>query len=597
MCGLVAVVTAADQRPELTEPGLIAMRDRLAHRGPDDATLWSSANAMLAHRRLAVIDPTPAGAQPMLTPDERFVLVYNGELYNDADVRANLAREGVEFRTHCDTETLLLALRRWGVGALARVRGMYAFALLDRADQTLLIARDPLGIKPLYVHRRALAAGGTELVVASEIPAILAHPRVSADPDFVTISAYLTTLRSTLGSRTLFRGIETLRPGEWRRYDLRRAPLPCESATIEPDAVTPGACADLRAAIDDAVDRHCRSDVPMCCLLSGGLDSTIITARAHARAPDLRTFCAGAETDEPSADLAVADRVAAELGTRHTRAPISRDLFRERWPDLVGRTGLPLTTPNTVAIYEVARTLRDAGCVVTLSGEGADELFGGYAPALELAALHEMALDRPSPGRFHLDSNGWVPVGVKSSVVRASAYAAAEEDTPLFEQYEADFAACAERAPGDSPMQAHLRFHRRVNLPNLLERLDLATMLASVEGRTPFADAPITALAERLPMAHKFERSGEDAPARTKIALRGAYAGAIPEEPRTRAKASFPLPFQAWVGDHTEVLDAPFARDLFTDAALAGVRANPGAAWSFAWPMINVALWSRRWWG
>lgn len=592
MCGLVAVVTAADRRPALPKPALIAMRDRLAHRGPDDATLWSAGNAMLAHRRLAVIDPTPAGAQPMLTPDERFVLVYNGELYNDAEVRADLAREGVAFRTACDTETVLHALARWGSEALPRLRGMYAFALLDRAEQTLLVARDPLGVKPLYAARIA-----GELVFASEIPAILAHPAVSPEPDLATLSAYLTTLRPTLGPRTLFRGVETLRPGEWRRYDLRRDALPYESGVTPPAGAAVEGDEGWRTLLDDSIDRHTRSDVPSCCLLSGGLDSTIITARARERAPGLLTFCAGAEPDADDTDLAVADRVAEALGTRHTRAPVPRDLFARRWPELVQRIGLPLTTPNTVAIHEVARTLRAAGCVVTLSGEGADELFGGYGPALELAAMHESTLDRAPGGVFHLLSNQWMPLADKPALLRPSVLAAADGDHALIAQYDADFRACAEEAPADSPIQAHLRFHRRVNLPNLLERLDLATMQASVEGRTPFADAVVAGAAERLPMAHKFEPPAPGSPARTKIALREAYRGCIPEEPRTRPKASFPLPFQQWVGDALDALDHPAARDLFTDEAIDRVRRDPAGAWNLAWPMVNAALWARRWWG
>jgi asparagine synthase (glutamine-hydrolysing) len=157
---------------------------------------------VLAHRRLAVIDPTPAGHQPMVAADGRTALVYNGELYNDAEIRAELERGGVVFRTACDTETVLAALERWGPGAMCRLRGMYALGYVDLRTRRLILARDPLGIKPLYYAIAQRGGGGSEVVFASEIPALLAHPGLSAQPDLVTVSSYLTTIRTTLGRRS-----------------------------------------------------------------------------------------------------------------------------------------------------------------------------------------------------------------------------------------------------------------------------------------------------------------------------------------------------------------------------------------------------------
>src|SRR5262245_54039242 len=183
----------------------------MAHRGPDGAGIWDAGHVVFAHRRLAVIDPTPAAAQPFLSRDGRNALVYNGELYNDTDVRRELAALGSDFRTRSDTETVLAALLTWGVGALPRLRGMYALAFYDARHERLLLARDPLGIKPLYWARNGASDSG-ETAFASEVKPLLSLPWLSPRPDMVTASSYLTTIRTTLGRRTLYQGIDTLEP-------------------------------------------------------------------------------------------------------------------------------------------------------------------------------------------------------------------------------------------------------------------------------------------------------------------------------------------------------------------------------------------------
>ena len=195
------------------------MRDTMAHRGPDGYGLWRRSNLVLAHRRLAVVDLSPDAAQPMLSHDARYAIAYNGELYNDQELRAELHSRGVRFRTRSDTETLLHALATWGPDALPKLRGMFAFAFIDTLTQRLLLARDPLGIKPLY-FRLGVHLGGGEIIFASEIPAILAHPDCPVQPDILAVSAYLTTIRTTAGNNTLFEGVRTLRAGEAMSIDL-----------------------------------------------------------------------------------------------------------------------------------------------------------------------------------------------------------------------------------------------------------------------------------------------------------------------------------------------------------------------------------------
>ena len=613
MCGILGIARPDGTPVSLTDAQVVAMRDAMAHRGPDDAGLERLGNVVLAHRRLSVIDPSPAGHQPMRFDDRsgkmQGWLVYNGEIYNDAELRKELSRDGVAFKTSCDTETLGRACEKWGpAAAAARLRGMFAFAWLDPSAHTLTLARDPIGIKPLS-YTIAGSASARELIFASEIGAILAHPGVAARPDPVAVSAYLTTIRTTLGSRTLYEGVHVLRPGEILEFDLRDASLSMSRAAIPSSAWHGDTDTDPEAThriVRESIRVHLRADVPTCALLSGGLDSSIVVSVARDHTDHLRTYCSGApslERDGGSEDFAFARLVAASLCVHHTEAPVSRELFRSRWTEMVAAMRLPLGTPNEVAINHVARSLQGDRYVVALSGEGADEFFGGYDTPLSMALFHVEQGDL-DPGAFQLYSAAWVPLQAKPGLLNATWWRQSGQDEELLTTYRAEFAsvrdeaasqADARNAPVD-PLECHLRFQQRVNLVGLLQRLDSATMLASVEGRTPFADVAVRAHAWSLPISRKFTETrgapGSTPETRTKIALREAFGAALPREVVERRKASFPLPFQAWVADQADAIRrSSFVREVFTDAAIQTVAADPSALWSLAWPMANLAIW------
>ena len=647
MCGILGIAAVRGERPSLSDAAAVRMRDLMEHRGPDDAALWRHENLLLAHRRLAIIDPTPAGRQPMLwsssgvacadaparagaTP--RLAMVYNGELYNDAEIRDELSRRGVRFRSSCDSETLLHAWAVWGTEALSRLRGMFAFGVYDLRLHTLTLVRDALGVKPLYFW-----LGPREIAFASEIRPLLAHPLAVCAPNPPVVSAYLSTIRTALGNDTLYQGVYTLRPGQILRCDLDARPGESplirvndwwrgeRVMSVDPD---PSHTADLghasrrvRDSVTGSIARQLRSDVPVCALLSGGLDSTIISAVAASSRCGLRTFAAGCpvpascQRDPQDNDLAHAREVSRSLRTEHDEAHVSRELFLERWPWMIHRTGLPLSTPNEVAIHEVSRLLRESGCVVTLSGEGADELFAGYEIPMDQAWAYEDQWRRGgvrdvSPGLFQLGACAWVPLDFKHGVLSERAWRAADHDAALTAFYEREFGAAFEECGGD-PLAAHLRLHRRVNLAGLLQRLDSATMLAGVEGRTPFADADVADLAESLPMTLKYAPPGDEpghergasgvgiarattlaAGVRTKLVLRRAFADVVPAPVLARPKASFPLPFESWMQEQSSVLrTSAFAAEVFSEPAINAVSNHPQQLWNLAWPMINIALW------
>ncbi len=621
MCGILALATLSNRSLDVDQATVCRMRDTMAHRGPDGAGVFIHEGFALAHRRLAIVDPSERGRQPMLTPEGRYAIVYNGELYNDAELRRDLTARGVVFQTQSDTETLLHALITWGTDALRRLRGMYAFAFADLMQRSLLIARDPLGIKPLYFTM----VNGSQIVAASELQAVMAHPRVSAVPDLVTISSYLTTIRTTLGHHTLFEGIHVVEPGQALHFDLsgeqisvetsdlltqieRAAARQNHAALLDDDA---GELARTRAAIEDSVQRHLRADVPLCSLLSGGVDSTIIAALTARQVPGLHTFAAGATNSD---DLPFARAVADGLHTHHSEAIVNQELFESRWIEMVQQLGLPLSTPNEVAINAVAKAIRAAGCKVALSGEGADELFAGYDSLMDACIGVPTQGAGADPGAFHMRAAAWVGLEAKQALLHEDVFRDVNQDEQLHHTYASHFDTLAQH--GIVGLEAHLAFQRRVNLVGLLQRLDTAMMLEGVEGRTPFADINIATLATSIPMRLKYQApvaadtAGSNGGAsiatsvatlatpRTKLILRRACSDLVPQSVMLRPKASFPLPFHGWMSRHAGALrSSGLSQTIFNPAAIETMATQPHACWQFAWPAINIALWGQRWWG
>lgn len=541
----------------------------------------------------------------MEAPDGRGVLVYNGELYNDAELRQELepfAAQFGGFDTQCDAETVLFALMRWGEHALPRLRGIFALGWVDLRQRRALLARDPLGVKPLY-----WSVFGGELVFASEVATLIEHPAAHLEPDLEMIGAYLTTVRRELGDRTMFEGIRSVLPGEALAVDLDSAARhPTVVQRWSPSAVAedPGeheASAYAQAVMADSVARQLVSDRRVCTLLSGGFDSTVLVRLvmdASGKAP--RTYCAGGVegTQELGPDPAAARHVAQRFGTHHVTTPVDRETFVREWQAHVAHLGTPLSTPNEVAISEVARQLRAQGHAVALSGEGADELFAGYADVLDAYCAGGLG----DPIAIHLGAATWVDAAGKAALL-AEPWLSRADGTQLLTSRYTDAFARGTKDAGEhgTTLDAHVRLQREFNLTALLQRLDTATMRHGVEGRTPYADQVVARLAESLPMPRKYRApDAESSPgaARSKIVLRQAFAGRIPSLALERPKASFPLPFQRWGAQiAAELPRSKFARTLFQPESLQLIAAQPETYWRFAWPVANLAMWGDRFWG
>ncbi len=420
MCGICGFIAPADAvAPEGARRRVAAMAQRLAHRGPDDAGASSRSvvdadgrgwTLALGHRRLAVIDPGPGGRQPMSTPDGAVTLVYNGEIYNYRELRRQLAGRGARFATRTDTEVILHGWRAWREELFDRLHGMFALAIWDDERGELVLARDRLGIKPLCVA--PAPSGG--IAFASEVRALFDAPELDARVDSEAVRAYL-ELSWIPAPRTILRGVRRLEPGTWLRWcagrtDGRRwwsvdaeigsasVAAPSQRETGARRALARSTCvlparevgragraseSDPARAFDellrDAVRRRLVADVPLGAFLSGGVDSTLVVATmARVGAPRIDTFCVG--FDESSFDESPWARAVAEhLGTRHHELRVTPDDARAEAAALARRLDEPLGDPAALPAWLVSRFARESGVTVALSGDGGDELFGGYS--------------------------------------------------------------------------------------------------------------------------------------------------------------------------------------------------------------------------
>ena len=576
MCGIAGWVGADSGAGWDTR--LAAMVASLGHRGPDGVGLViapardGSALAALGHCRLAIID-LAGGVQPMRATDGALV-VFNGEIYNYRELRAELRAAGHTFVSHSDTEVLLHGWRAWGRGMTERLRGMFAFALWDPLRGQLFMARDRFGKKPLFLMQYE-----DGLAFASEIKALLSLPGVQATLDRDGLGAYF-TYRFTPGPATLFQGIRKLQPGcgllwerdrpqqEWRWY------VPPDARPFPELALPADPVATFRQEFETAVAVRLISDVPLGAFLSGGIDSSAIVAlmaRLSGRA--VQSFSVGFE-DPAYSELPYADEVAAHLGCDHHRCIITPDHLVNLLPEATAFRDAPVSEPADLPMLALSR-MAAASVKVVLSGEGSDEVLAGYPKhrferfALLYQRLVPGSLRRGLiepwiariPYRYHRVKTLVASLGVEDCDQRMARWFGALSPA---EQYRLTGSSNARMAvtpcAAHSPLRAILCFDQTVWLPdNLLERGDRMTMAAGIEARNPFLDHHLVAFAAALPERYRIRGST------TKWILRQAVKPLLPERILHRPKVGFRLPLNEWFRhdlrhcllDH---LDAPDTR-------------------------------------
>ena len=637
MCGIAGI------KGRLSDPNRAALRrmtDAMAHRGPDGQGAWESApdlrgrGVLLGHRRLAILDLSPSAAQPMVDPSTGHAIVFNGEIYNFQDLREGLAAAGEEFGSTGDTAVLLRLLSRQGAAALPRLRGMFAFASWDPARRALLLARDPLGIKPLYLARNPDPDGEWSLAFASEVRALLASgllgaPRLSAEA-----AAAVVWNGFVPGPLTAVRGIELLGPGELCVADGAQTGARTRWTVPGPDgSAAPMDEPRLSSVLEECLRLHRISDVPLAVFLSSGVDSSAVAnlAQRAAQGP-VHTFTLSFE-DASLDEGPAARQIAAAIGAQHQEVLLTEQEVVDHLPAALDAIDQP--TFDGLNSYFMSLAVRRAGFKVALVGTGGDELFGGYPTFRELPLLHRWSR-----------RTRWLPKGLLAAAARRAAALLQRGAFPaqtrwaklpsmlarggdLLSLYQLAYAlflpelqeellldrpaALVDGLPaelqarllGDTAHRSDLAavgaFEQRLFLgERLLRDNDAASMAASIEQRLPLVDSVLFDAVDRLPDAARFAPPGRKALLR-RIGLRGL-------DPRLfeRPKRGFVLPFDRWIrrgmsGAMNDCLRdpeavraaglSPAAVLRVWEAFLAGAR---GVYWSRVWALFVLVRWCQR---
>jgi asparagine synthase (glutamine-hydrolysing) len=628
MCGINGIAFS-ERSGRMVERGVLErMRDIISHRGPDDRGAFIDRNIGLGHRRLSIVD-VAAGQQPMTNEDGQLQIVYNGEVYNHGDHRADLEARGHRYRTHCDTETILHLYEEYGAGAVEYLRGMFAFAIWDGHKRELFLARDRLGVKPLYyVHD-----DDGSIYFASEIKALLAAGAVKPEVNVGALPDYLAN-HSTSADETLFRGIKRLLPGHtllWRDgqvtireyWDMHFAPTD-ESRRSDADLVD-----EWRELFRESVRLRLMADVPLGMFLSGGIDSSAIAAMMSGMVTEpIKTFSVGFAEREAN-ELEYARMVAQKFGTDHHEIVISPQQFFAALPKLIWHEDEPLAHLASVPLYFVSRLAQEHVKVV-LTGEGSDEQLAGYDRYRKTIANLALA------NRYQKITTAGLRNGVRRGVEGLPAGLVRRKLTRTFltlpgdlESIYFDNFAVFPRAMQGRMLSAGLQeqigtldpykginaYMQKTDANNLLDRLlyadtktylhellmkqDQMSMAASIESRVPFLDHKLVEFTARLPQRMKLRGWT------TKYILRRAMKGILPDPIIARRKMGFPVPVGAWFrGEFRSVIDefvlgeraasrGYFAAEVVRDL----VARHQSGAENHAerlWALVNFEMWLRR---
>ena len=655
MCGIAGWLSTSSGDP-VSEEILDRMRESMIHRGPDGAGTWVSPARQvgLAFRRLAIIDLNQNANQPMPNEDGNLQIVFNGEIYNHRALRRELEAKGHRFRTdHSDTETIVHGYEEWGKDVVHHLEGMFAFAIWNEREKSLFMARDRIGVKPLY-----FTTTGSAFLFASEIKALLAHPRVAAQVEPYALYHYLSFL-TTPAPMTMFRGIfkmpaghrVTIRAGG--PVDLERYwdPLPPwidvrdPAQTSEPDAV-----ARTRQLLEAAVEKRLMSDVPFGVFLSGGVDSSAIVAlMARQLDQPVKTFTVGFSDHQHLNELDYARRVAALFKTDHHEVLVDSRQMEEYLPTLVYSQDEPIADWVCIPLYFVSKLVRESGTVVVQVGEGSDEEFCGYdsymgylrlyqrywqpfrrlpAPAQHAAAalarwgsamtgkahIYTDIINRAANGREHfwggamsfwepmkrrlLNDREWRALDVPDSVRRIVPDAFLTQDT--FNVVSEYLSAVDSAMPQGDVLARMTYLEFKLRLPELLlMRVDKITMSTSVEARVPFLDHHLVGFTMGIP---KTLKTKDGTP---KYILKKALEGVIPNDVIYRKKMGFGAPMREWLrGDfgraaERTVMHSALRSEGFFDYQHISTmfrRHRDGEDFSLPlWTLYNLTAWFDRW--
>lgn len=625
MCGICGVFYT-DRSRRVDRESLMAMNQQIVHRGPDDDGFFIEENLGLAMRRLSIVD-VQTGHQPLSNEDRSIWIVYNGEIYNHAALRKDLEARGHHYRTRSDTETIVHLYEEYGRDCVQHLRGMFAFAIWDRAKRSLFVARDRLGIKPLYYRYQ-----GDTLLFGSEIKTILAYSGVQPEFNRGTLAEYL-AFGYISGDQSMYAGIRKLLPGHTLTVDDRGHFETSQYWDLNVSADQGNETREhyvrnYRQQLEACVSSHLMSDVPLGVFLSGGLDSSAIAAlTTKLRREPIETFAVG-YGEETYSELPYARTVAAHLNSRHHEVHLSRDEFFQTLPRLIWYEDEPIVWPSSVALYFVARLARERVTVV-LTGEGSDETLAGYTRypwtllnsrldkayrALTPAALRDTLRERLDDfplsaatkrklkhtfmGR---DGASWPSFYFDNFY---SAFSAAEQSellTPQAKQWAGDaYAGSVKHWNHSSGDLLHRLLYTDIKtyLVELLMKQDQMSMAASVESRVPFLDHELVEFTARIPA--KYETKGMAG----KCILKSAVEDLLPHSIVYRQKMGFPTPWAYWLAgsgldnlQHMLLEPRTLDRGLFRSEVLQRIFDEHRSGYSDhgnrIWRLLNLELWFR----
>lgn len=625
MCGICGVFHS-DRDRRVNRDTLAAMNRQIVHRGPDDDGFFVEENVGLAMRRLSIID-IQTGHQPISNEHENIWIVFNGEIYNHQDLRRDLQSRGHRYRTQSDTETIVHLYEEYGRNCVEHLRGMFSFAIWDRTRRTLFLARDRLGIKPLYYR-----FDGETLLFGSEIKTILAYPGVKPEFNRGTLAEYL-AFGYVAGEETMYAGIRKLMPGHILTID-ERGQLET-SSYWDLDVTTDNGSQPrehyvrrYREQLEECVSSHLMSDVPLGVFLSGGLDSSAVAAlTTKIRKEPIETFSVG-YGEEVYSELPYARTVAEHLKSRHHEVHLGRDEFFQTLPRLIWHEDEPIVWPSSVALYFVARLARERVTVV-LTGEGSDETLGGYtrypwtllnsrmdsiyrtlAPAalrrmlrqgissFPISATLKRKLEHTFLGR---DGASWPSFYFDNFYSAFSATEQSELLTTEAKQGAGDaYAGSMEywnRSSGDL-LHRLLYTDIKSYLVELLMKQDQMSMAASIESRVPFLDHTLVEFTASIPA--KYATRGMAG----KCILKAAVEDLLPHSIVYRQKMGFPTPWAYWLqGSSLDSLRSllmearTLERGLFRAEAVNRLFAEHTAGYrdhgNRIWRLLNLELWFR----
>jgi asparagine synthase (glutamine-hydrolysing) len=621
MCGIVGYVNANSSGA--SREILQKMNQCIVHRGPDEDGFYVKESVGLAMRRLSIID-LAGGQQPIFNRDKTKAIVFNGEIYNFQQLRADLEKQGHEFYTNSDTEAIIHLYDEFGADCVQHLRGMFAFAIWDETDKSLFIARDRVGKKPLlYSHQ-----SNGDLIFGSEFRALLSHPSVSREVDHEAIDSYFSYL-CIPAPQTAFRQIRKLEPGHWLRWkdgeiNTKRYWLPNFSKKVKISEAE--AEAETLRILRESTRLRMISEVPLGAFLSGGVDSsTIVALMAQESSQPVKTFSIGFEEQDFS-ELKYAKQVAAHVGAEYHEFIVKPDAL-EVLPILVGHYGEPFADPSALATYYVSRETRKY-VTVALNGDGGDESFGGYERhlAMRLAEkyhsvpkfLREGVVEKlfdaiPTSeikrSRFR-DAKRFLKVAALPKTERYSRWLSSYRPEDKLEIYTEEFRRnlegydCYEifdrwfaKANGSGIVDATLLTDIMTYLPNdLLVKVDIASMANSLEARSPFLDHKLIEFAASLPENLKVKNF------ELKYLLKKIAAKLVPREAVYRRKMGFGVPVSHWFRGEMKdfvkqiLLSEKFARRGIADAGHveklveAHIEGREDNGWKL-WILIMLELW------